>query len=82
MMGQKGQLGSVDTCARDVNVVVTEILEKNRFCEKNCSWFAVRQGTNTGGWLGWETVLCTQVEFKHLCDNCFCNRGGNVISNI
>lgn len=69
-------------CACEVNVVLTEILEKNHVCERNCSWFDVRQGTDAAGWLEWEKVLCAQVEFKHLCDNCFCNRGENVISSI
>lgn len=68
-------------CAQ-VNVVLTEIFKKNHICGRRCSWFDVRQGTDVAGWSGWEKVLCVQVELKHLCDNCFCNRGENVISGI
>lgn len=68
--------------AHEVNVVFTGSFEKDHVCERSCSQFVARQGTEAGGWLGKEKVLCVQVEFKHLCDNCFCNRGENVISSI
>lgn len=68
--------------AHKVNVVLTGGFEKNHVCERSCSQFVARQGIEAAGWMGKEKVLCVQVEFKHLRDNCFCNRGENVVSRI